>query len=107
MLIRIASLYHNLHEMTATAVEKPECTLYCKHFRDEVKMNCDVVSTPSRRYPVRRNVAGALSLVALVAGKRKPPHVKRYNLTTERGLILNQNNSRIAAKCCHYNKAAI
>ncbi|PPE50044.1 hypothetical protein C4M77_19515 [Escherichia coli] len=47
MLIRIASLYHNLHEMTATAVEKPECTLYCKHFRDEVKMNCDVVSTPS------------------------------------------------------------
>ncbi|KDZ16441.1 hypothetical protein AC50_3178 [Escherichia coli 2-474-04_S3_C3] len=21
-------------------------------------MNCDVVSTPSRRYPVRRNVAG-------------------------------------------------
>jgi small toxic polypeptide LdrA/B/C/D len=107
LLIRIASLYHNLHEMTATAVEKPECTLYCKHFRDEVKMNCDVVSTPSRRYPVRRNVAGALSLVALVAGKRKPPHVERYNLTTERGLILNQNNSRIAAKCCHYNKAAI
>ncbi|EFX1024287.1 hypothetical protein EZ402_08045 [Shigella flexneri] len=30
---------HNLHETTATAVEKPECTLYCKHFRDEVKMN--------------------------------------------------------------------
>jgi len=26
---------------------------------------------------VRRNVAGALSLVALVAGKRKPPHVER------------------------------
>ncbi len=33
--------------------------------------------TPSRNYPVRRNVAGALSLVALVAGKRKPPHVER------------------------------
>ncbi|HGT8178443.1 TPA: hypothetical protein ACM5LL_004476, partial [Escherichia coli] len=31
----------------------------------------------SRNYPVRRNVAGALSLVALVAGKRKPPHVER------------------------------
>ena len=46
---------------------------------------------------MRRNVAGALSLVALVAGKRKPPHVERFNLTTERGLILNQNNSRIAA----------
>ncbi|MGG7387661.1 hypothetical protein ACQ7CD_24050, partial [Escherichia coli] len=57
-LIRIASLYHTLHETTARAVEKPECTLHCKHFRDEVKMNCDVVSTPSRRYPVRRNVAG-------------------------------------------------
>ncbi|EGJ08673.1 hypothetical protein SSJG_04724 [Escherichia coli D9] len=26
---------------------------------------------------MRRNVAGALSLVALVAGKRKPPHVER------------------------------
>ncbi len=25
----------------------------------------------------RRDVAGALSLVALVAGKRKPPHVER------------------------------
>ena len=31
---------------------------------------------------------GALSLAALVAGKRKPPHVERSNLTTERGLIL-------------------
>ena len=41
--------------------------------------------------------------MALVAGKRKPPHVERYNLTTERGLILNPNNSRIAAKRCHYN----
>ncbi|ABB66449.1 conserved hypothetical protein [Shigella boydii Sb227] len=37
---------------------------------------------------MRRNVAGALSLVALVAGKRKPPHVERFNLTIERGLIL-------------------
>ena len=46
---------------------------------------------------------GALSLAALVAGKRKPPHVERSNLTTERGLILNLNNSRIAAKRCHYN----
>ena len=52
---------------------------------------------------MRRNVAGALSLVALVAGERKPPHVERFNLTTERGLILNLNNSRIAAKRCHYN----
>ncbi|EPT5972712.1 hypothetical protein ACVQYB_005426, partial [Escherichia coli] len=58
-------------------------------------------------YPVRRNVAGALSLVALVAGKRKPPHVERFNLTTKRGLILKPDTSRIAAKCCHYNKAAI
>ncbi|BDI40861.1 hypothetical protein EsCd1HHP024_01516 [Escherichia sp. HH091_1A] len=56
---------------------------------------------------MRHNVAGALSLVALVAGKRKPPHVERYNLTTERGLILKPDTSRIAAKCCHYNKAAI
>ena len=46
---------------------------------------------------MRRNVAGALSLVALVAGKRKPPHVERYNLTTERGLILKPDTSRIAA----------
>ena len=41
--------------------------------------------------------------MALVAGKRKPPHVERFNLTTERGLILNPSNSRIAAKRCHYN----
>ena len=37
--LSLANLDHNLHETTATAVEKPECTLYCKHFRDEVKMN--------------------------------------------------------------------
>ena len=61
-------------------------------------MNCDVVSTPSRRYPVRRNVAGALSLVALVAGKRKPPHVERFNLTTERGLILNHQQFKNSRK---------
>ena len=41
--------------------------------------------------------------MALVAGKRKPPHVERFNLTTERGLILNLDHSRIAAKRCHYN----
>ena len=35
--------------------------------------------------------------------RENPPHVERYNLTTERGLILNLNNSRIAAKRCHYN----
>ena len=52
---------------------------------------------------MRRNVAGALSLVALVAGERKPPHVAGMHLTTLRGLILNLNNSRIAAKRCHYN----
>jgi small toxic polypeptide LdrA/B/C/D len=52
---------------------------------------------------VRRNVAGALSLVALVAGERKPPYVAGMHLTTSRGLILNLNNSRIAAKRCHYN----
>ena len=52
---------------------------------------------------MRRNVAGALSLVALVAGERKPPHVAGMHLTTSRGLILNLNNSRIAAKRCHYN----
>ncbi|EFJ74824.1 hypothetical protein HMPREF9552_01523 [Escherichia coli MS 198-1] len=50
---------------------------------------------------MRRNVAGALSLVALVAGERKPPHVAGMHLTTSRGLILNPNNSRIAAKRCH------
>ncbi|BDI38340.1 hypothetical protein EsCd1HHP049_04249 [Escherichia sp. HH154_1D] len=53
---------------------------------------------------MRRNVAGALSLVALVAGERKPPHVAGMHLTTSRGLILNPNNSRIAAKRCHYNR---
>ena len=63
--------------LTACSAVSYTHLLQCKHFRDEVKMNCDVVSTPSRRYPVRRNVAGALSLVALVAGKRKPPHVER------------------------------
>ena len=52
---------------------------------------------------MRRNVAGALSLVALVAGEKKPPHVAGMHLTTSRGLILNLNNSRIAAKRCHYN----
>jgi small toxic polypeptide LdrA/B/C/D len=52
---------------------------------------------------VRRNVAGALSLVALVAGERKPPHVAGMHLTTSRGPFLNLNNSRIAAKRCHYN----
>ena len=52
---------------------------------------------------MRRNVAGALSLVALVAGERKPPYVASMHLTTSRGLILNLNNSRIAAKRCHYN----
>ncbi len=31
---------------------------------------------------------GLYPLVALVAGKRKPPHVERYNLTTERGANL-------------------
>ena len=53
---------------------------------------------------MRRNVAGALSRVALVAGERKPPHVAGMHLTTSRGLILNPNNSRIAAKRCHYNR---
>ena len=52
---------------------------------------------------MRRNVAGALSLVALVAGERKPPHVAGMHLTTSRGINLNLNNSRIAAKRCHYN----
>ncbi len=47
---------------------------------------------------MRRNVAGALSLVALVAGKRKPPHVERFNLTTERGLILNQQQFKNSRK---------
>ena len=53
---------------------------------------------------MRRNVAGALSLVALVAGKRKPPHVAGMHLTTSRGPFLNLHNSRIAAKRCHYNR---
>ncbi len=61
-------------------------------------MNCDVVSTPSRRYPVRRNVAGALSLVALVAGERKPPHVAGMHLTTSRGLILNHQQFKNSRK---------
>ncbi|OXW95233.1 toxic polypeptide, small [Shigella flexneri] len=52
---------------------------------------------------MRRNVAGALSLVALVAGERKPPHVAGMHLTTSRGPFLNLNNSRIAAKRWHYN----
>ncbi|EGI29657.1 LOW QUALITY PROTEIN: conserved hypothetical protein, partial [Escherichia coli TA143] len=43
------------------------------------------------------------SLVALVAGERKPPHVAGMHLTTSRGPFLNLNNSRIAAKRCHYN----
>ncbi|MEX5648054.1 hypothetical protein AAAA58_24520, partial [Escherichia coli] len=33
------SIIQSPHETTVTAVEKPECTLHCKHFRDEVKMN--------------------------------------------------------------------
>ena len=41
--------------------------------------------------------------MALVAGERKPPHVADIHLTTSRGLILNPNNSRIAAKRWHYN----
>ncbi len=47
---------------------------------------------------MRRNVAGALSLVALVAGKRKPPHVERFYLTTERGLILNHEQFKNSRK---------
>ena len=41
---------------------------------------------------------GALSLAALVAGKRKPPHVERSNLTTERGLILNHQQFKNSRK---------
>ncbi|BDI38343.1 hypothetical protein EsCd1HHP049_04252 [Escherichia sp. HH154_1D] len=41
--------------------------------------------------------------MALVAGERKPPHVADIHLTTSRGLILNLDHSRIAAKRCHYN----
>ncbi len=52
---------------------------------------------------MRRYVAGALSLVALVAGERQPPHVAGIYLTTQRGPILNLDNTRIAAKRCHYN----
>ncbi|MCD4129858.1 hypothetical protein KX424_08525, partial [Escherichia coli] len=36
---RAGSIIQSPHETTVTAVEKPECTLHCKHFRDEVKMN--------------------------------------------------------------------
>ncbi len=46
---------------------------------------------------------GALSLVALVAGERKPPHVAGMHLTTPRGPFLHLDHSRIAAKRCHYN----
>ncbi|WP_211489538.1 hypothetical protein, partial [Escherichia coli] len=46
---------------------------------------------------MRRNVAGALSLVALVAG-RETPHVERLNLTTERGLILNHQQFKNSRK---------
>ncbi len=35
--------------------------------------------------------------------REKTPHVAGMHLTTSRGLILNLNNSRIAAKRCHYN----
>ena len=41
--------------------------------------------------------------MALVAGERKRPHIAGMHLTTSRGLILNLDNSRIAAKRCHYN----
>ncbi len=40
--------------------------------------------------------------MALVAGERKPPHVADIHLTTSRGLILNLDHSRIAAKRCHF-----
>ncbi|TGC14581.1 toxic polypeptide, small [Escherichia sp. E2562] len=53
---------------------------------------------------MRRNVAGALSLVALVAGERKPPHAAGMHLTTSRGPFLKLDDSRIAAKRCHYNR---
>ncbi|ESD79463.1 hypothetical protein HMPREF1608_00273 [Escherichia coli 908525] len=39
MATRAGSIIQSTHETTVTAVEKPECTLHCKHFRDEVKMN--------------------------------------------------------------------
>ncbi len=39
LLIRFASPYHNLHETTATADEKPERVQHCAHFRDEVNIN--------------------------------------------------------------------
>ncbi len=35
--------------------------------------------------------------------ERETPYVAGMHLTTSRGLILNLNNSRIAAKRCHYN----
>ncbi len=35
--------------------------------------------------------------------REKTPYVAGMHLTTSRGLILNLNNSRIAAKRCHYN----
>ncbi|UUF34376.1 hypothetical protein NQB69_00910 [Escherichia coli] len=46
-----------------------------------VKSNRKISGKP-KGFPVRRNVAGALSLVALVAGERKPPHVAGMYLTT-------------------------
>ncbi|NYY78179.1 hypothetical protein DMI69_08955 [Escherichia coli] len=46
---------------------------------------------------MRRNAVGALSTVALVAGE-KTPHVAGMHLTISRGLILNLDHSRIAAK---------
>ncbi len=74
-LIRIASLYHNLHE-TLQQLLKSRNVLFIANIsgmsEDELRRSIHTKPELSGE----AHVAGALSLVALVAGKRKPPHVR-------------------------------
>ncbi|MGT8896440.1 hypothetical protein ACVV38_12090 [Escherichia coli] len=75
--------------MTATAVEKPECTLYCKHFRDEVKI--DAVS-PIGVIGERNHCEGLLS-GGIGCWKKTPTLEVQPDRT---GANLRQNNSGVA-----------
>ncbi|EIL37286.1 Small toxic polypeptide ldrD, partial [Escherichia coli O26:H11 str. CVM10026] len=59
------------------------------------------------RIPVRRNVAGALIPGGIGCWREKTPARCRYAPDNTTGAILASNNTRIAAKRCHYKQAAI
>ncbi|XPE63222.1 hypothetical protein ACNKHU_22050 [Shigella flexneri] len=80
-----------------------ECAAQSEDVTDSGKKNSRRLRRKWKGSGDRRQSRGALSLVALVAGERKPPHVPAGTTHNITGLILNPNNSRIAAKRWHYN----